>query len=97
MSLSPSSDATIFYDNLVGCDIVTRTILEARVRINQNGRVVIPVEFREALGILPGDEIELRLDDDELRISRPDVPDEEVERVSQAVAGCPRNALFIAE
>ena len=42
---------------------------EARVRVNQNGRVVIPAEFRAALGIHPGDEIELRMDNDELRIT----------------------------
>jgi antitoxin PrlF len=44
-------------------------MLEARVKVNQNGRVVIPAEFREALGIHPGDEIELRMDEDELRIT----------------------------
>jgi AbrB family looped-hinge helix DNA binding protein len=39
------------------------------MRINENGRVVIPASFRKALGINPGDEILLRLEDDELRIS----------------------------
>jgi AbrB family looped-hinge helix DNA binding protein len=42
---------------------------EARVRINENGRVVIPAAFREALGVKPGDEIILRVEDDELRIT----------------------------
>ena len=42
---------------------------EARLRINENGRVVIPAAFRKALGINPGDVIILRLDDDELRIT----------------------------
>ncbi len=42
---------------------------EARLRINENGRVVIPAAFRRALGINPGDEVLLRLEDDELRIS----------------------------
>jgi AbrB family looped-hinge helix DNA binding protein len=42
---------------------------ETRMRINENGRVVIPASFRKALGINPGDEILLRLEDDELRIS----------------------------
>jgi AbrB family looped-hinge helix DNA binding protein len=42
---------------------------EARLRINENGRVVIPASFRKALGINPGDEVILRLEDDELRIS----------------------------
>lgn len=41
---------------------------ETRVRINENGRVVIPSAFREALGIKAGDEVILRVEDDELRI-----------------------------
>ena len=39
------------------------------MRINENGRVVIPASFRKALGIRCGDEIVLRVEDDELRIS----------------------------
>jgi AbrB family looped-hinge helix DNA binding protein len=42
---------------------------EARLRINQNGRLVIPASFRKALGIKPGDEVILQLEDDELRIT----------------------------
>jgi len=41
---------------------------EARTRINENGRVVIPAPFRKALGMNIGDEVVLRLEDDELRI-----------------------------
>jgi AbrB family looped-hinge helix DNA binding protein len=42
---------------------------ETRLRINENGRVVIPAAFREALGVKPGDEVILRVQDDELRIT----------------------------
>ena len=42
---------------------------EVRLKINENGRVVIPAPFREALGIRAGDELVLRLEDDELRIT----------------------------
>ena len=42
---------------------------EARLRVNENGRVVIPAPFRKALGINPGDEVVLRLEDDGLRIT----------------------------
>lgn len=42
---------------------------EARARINDNGRLVIPANFRKALGINAGDEVLLRLEDDELRIT----------------------------
>ena len=42
---------------------------EARLRVNENGRVVIPASFRKALGINIGDEVVLLIDDDELRIT----------------------------
>lgn len=42
---------------------------EARLKVNENGRVVIPAAFRKALGINVGDEIILRVEDDELRIT----------------------------
>lgn len=42
---------------------------EARVRVSQNGRVVIPASFRKTLGIKVGDEVLLRIRDDELRIT----------------------------
>jgi AbrB family looped-hinge helix DNA binding protein len=42
---------------------------EARVRLNENGRVVIPAAFRKALGVNAGDEVILRFEDDELRIT----------------------------
>ena len=45
------------------------TAQEARIRINENGRVVIPASFRKALGIQCGDEIVLRVVDHELRIT----------------------------
>jgi AbrB family looped-hinge helix DNA binding protein len=45
------------------------TAPDATVRVNENGRIVIPVVFRKALGINPGDEIVLRVEDDELRIT----------------------------
>jgi AbrB family looped-hinge helix DNA binding protein len=42
---------------------------EIRTRLNENGRVVIPASFRKALGMNAGDEVVLRLEEDELRIS----------------------------
>lgn len=41
---------------------------EARTRINENGRIVIPASFRKALGLTAGDEVVVRLEDNELRI-----------------------------
>lgn len=42
---------------------------EARLKVNENGRVVIPAEFRRTLGINSGDELIARVEDDELRIT----------------------------
>jgi len=42
---------------------------ETRARVNENGRVVIPASFRKALGIRAGDEVVLRIEDEELRIT----------------------------
>ena len=43
--------------------------MEARVKINPNGRIVIPASFRAALGVETGDEIVLRMENEELRIT----------------------------
>ena len=43
--------------------------LKTRMRINENGRVVIPASFRKPLGIRLGDEVVLQIQDDELRIT----------------------------
>jgi AbrB family looped-hinge helix DNA binding protein len=43
--------------------------MEITTRVNENGRVVIPASFRKALGINIGDEVVLRIEDHELRIT----------------------------
>jgi len=42
--------------------------LRTRMRVNENGRVVIPATFRKRLGIRIGDEVVLQIENDELRI-----------------------------
>jgi len=42
---------------------------EVRLKVNENGRVVIPLEFRRALGIHAGDEVVLSWKEDEIRIT----------------------------
>lgn len=37
-----------------------------RVRINEQGRIVIPVEMRRELGLQPGDEVAIYVDEDRL-------------------------------
>ncbi len=41
---------------------------EVRTRLGENGRVVIPAEFRKSLGLKVGDPLVVRLDEDGLRI-----------------------------
>ena len=43
--------------------------LEVRKRLSEDGRVVIPSSFRKALGINVGDDVILRIDDGEIRIT----------------------------
>ena len=42
---------------------------DVRLRVNENGRVVLPAAFRKALNIRPGDQVLARLEDDEVRIT----------------------------
>ncbi|MDF2781385.1 MAG: looped-hinge helix binding domain, AbrB family [Geminicoccaceae bacterium] len=44
-------------------------MLQARARLNANGRVVIPAAVRKALDLRPGDELIIRVADGELRLS----------------------------
>jgi AbrB family looped-hinge helix DNA binding protein len=43
--------------------------LQARVVVGEKGRIVIPAEIREALGIGEGDKVTLQVEDHELRVS----------------------------
>lgn len=42
---------------------------DVRMKLNQNGRVVIPAALRAALGVKAGDELVMRIEDGELRIT----------------------------
>ena len=41
---------------------------EMRVKVAEDGRIVIPAEYRQALGLHVGDDVILRLEDGEVRI-----------------------------
>ncbi len=42
---------------------------QTKIKVNENGRIVIPAQFREALGIRLGDEILMRMENEELHIT----------------------------
>ena len=44
-------------------------MLPTRARLNANGRVVIPAAVRRALDLRPGDDLIIRVEDGELRMS----------------------------
>ena len=50
-------------------ELMERTELKARTRLGEKGRIVIPAEMREALGMDAGGVLDLRVVDGELRIS----------------------------
>lgn len=51
--------------------------------IDKSGRLIVPVAYRRALGIQPGDRLHLRIVDGELRLS---TWEQAVNRVQQATA-----------
>lgn len=44
------------------------TIMELRTKLTTNGRILVPVQFRKALGLKPGDELVLQLDQESFRV-----------------------------
>ena len=67
---------------------------ETRARVNENGRVVIPASFRKALGIDTGDEVILRIEDDELSIS---TLKQRIERARRSVRRYVKPGLSLAD
>lgn len=55
-----------------------------KTRLNANGRVVIPAAFRRALGIAPGDAVDLRLQGTEVRLRPARVALEEARKLVRA-------------
>ncbi|MPZ50532.1 MAG: AbrB/MazE/SpoVT family DNA-binding domain-containing protein [Dehalococcoidia bacterium] len=46
----------------------TRSKSRSRVKVDRHGRIVIPAEIREQLGMHPGEALSLRVEDGQLRI-----------------------------
>lgn len=53
---------------------------EIRIRLAEGGRIAIPTEYQEALGIRPGDEIVMRLEEGQVLIATPQQPSSEPKR-----------------
>lgn len=41
---------------------------EQRIKIGEGGRLIIPAPYRKAMGVHPGDELVIRMQDGELRL-----------------------------
>jgi AbrB family looped-hinge helix DNA binding protein len=61
-----------------------------RAQVSEKGRLVIPAKFREALGIRPGDFVELHIEDNELRVATLDRRIRETRRRLRKVFGAKR-------
>jgi AbrB family looped-hinge helix DNA binding protein len=59
----------VFDASAIAKEVRRHMELQARGQIGEKGRIVIPAEIREALGIDVGDKVVFRVEDDELRIS----------------------------
>lgn len=46
-------------------------MIEMRIKVAEGGKIVLPAEYRQALGVEVGDEVILRLEDGEVRIFTP--------------------------
>ena len=64
------------------------------MRVAKNGSVLIPASFRKALGIKAGDEVILRIEDDELRIT---TMQKRLERAQQHVRKYVRAGVSLAD
>ena len=66
---------------------------ELRTKLDQNGRVVIPASFRQALGMEAGDDVVLRLDEGELRITTQQARIQRAQRRAERYARGGRSAV----
>lgn len=65
-----------------------------RTKIAAGGRIVIPAEYRRALGLQEGDEVILSLEDGEVRVISPTMA---IERAQQLVAPYVREGRSLSD
>lgn len=56
------------------------------VTVDSKGRIVLPQEVRESLGITPGTEVEIHEEDGKAVVEPEDDPEQIIERMEQLVA-----------
>jgi AbrB family looped-hinge helix DNA binding protein len=54
---------------------------QRRLRIGENGRIAIPAAYRRELGMRPGDELIVRVEEGEIRLSSPKLALERARRI----------------
>jgi len=60
-------------------------------KVDSKGRIVLPQEVRERLGITPGTEVDVREEDGKAVVKPEDSPDEILERMERLVAEASSN------
>ena len=60
-------------------------------KVDSKGRIVLPQELRERLGITPGTEVDVREEDGKAVVEPEENPDEILERMEQLVAEASSN------
>ncbi|WP_058571679.1 AbrB/MazE/SpoVT family DNA-binding domain-containing protein [Haloferax profundi] len=55
------------------------------VKVDSEGRITIPKELRECLGLVPGTTVEIRLEDDKMVIELEDDPERILERMDELI------------
>jgi AbrB family looped-hinge helix DNA binding protein len=60
--------------------------MNATLRLGKQGRLVIPAEIREALGLSPGDQMHIRLDGPRIVMERPADAIEEIRELGRGKA-----------
>jgi AbrB family looped-hinge helix DNA binding protein len=68
--------------------------VEARVRVDKKGSLLIPASFRKALGVKTGDNVILRIEDGELRIT---TMQKRIERAQRHVRKYVRPGVSLAD
>jgi bifunctional DNA-binding transcriptional regulator/antitoxin component of YhaV-PrlF toxin-antitoxin module len=46
-------------------------MIEMKIKVTEGGKIALPIEYRQALGVDIGDEVILRLEDGEVRVFTP--------------------------